>query len=78
MINLQELSNITLMQSMRSVMLAESVATLLDGMASFDEALMEAAPLVRNGCDIVACVGTSPDGRPAKYQSRCSRSPYCR
>ena len=58
----QELSDITLDAiNARSVMLAASVATYtLDGMASSDEALMEtAAKLVRNGCDIVAYVGTS-------------------
>ena len=58
----QELSDITLdAVNVQSVMLAESVATFtLNGMASSDEALMEpAAQLVRNGCDIVACVGTS-------------------
>ena len=58
----QELSDITLdAVNVQSVMLAESVATYtLDAMASSDEALMEAAAqLARNGCDIVACVGTS-------------------
>ena len=58
----QELSDITLdAVNVQSIMLAESVATYtLDGMASSDEALMEAAAqLARNGCDIVACVGTS-------------------
>ena len=58
----QELFDITLdAANARSVMLAESVANYtLDGMASSDEALMEkAAQLVRNGCDIVAYVGTS-------------------
>ena len=49
-------------------MLAESVATYtLDGMASSDEALMEAtAQLARNGCDIVACVGTRLDGQASQ------------
>ena len=51
----QELSDITLdAVNVQSVMLAESVATYtLDGMASSDEALMEAAAQLvgRNGCD---------------------------
>ena len=76
----QELSDITLDAiNARSVMLAASVATYtLDGMASSDEALMEtAAQLVRNGCDIVAYVGTSlrwavqPNTNAARLRGRC-------
>ena len=75
----QEISDITLgTVNVQSVMLAESVATYtLDGMAKSDEALMEAtAQLVRNGCDIVACVGTSlgwagqPNTNAARLRSR--------
>ena len=75
----QELSDITLdAVNVQSIMLAESVATYtLDGMASSDEALMEAAAqLARNGCDIVACVGTSlgwagqPNTNAAMLQGR--------
>ena len=75
----QELSDITLdAVNVQSIMLAESVATYtLDGMASSDEALMEAAAqLARNGCDIVACVGTSlgwagqPNTNAARLRSR--------
>ena len=75
---LQELSDITLdAVNVQSVMLAESVATYtLDGMASSDEALMEtAAQLVRNGYDIVACVGTSLGWaiQPNTYAARLRR-----
>ena len=58
----QEITDISLDPvNVQTVMLAENVATYtLDGMAGTDEALMEAAAqLARNGCDLVACVGTS-------------------
>lgn len=58
----QELSAITLNTvNVQTVMLTENVANYtLDGMAKSDEAVMEAAAqLARNGCDLVACVGTS-------------------
>ncbi len=75
----QELSDISHDKiEVQSVMLAESVANYtLDGMASSDGALMEAAArLAQNGCDIVACVGTSlgwagqPNTNAARLRAR--------
>ena len=75
----QELLDITLDEvNVQSVMLAESLATYtLDRLANSDDALMEAAAhLAQNGCDIVACVGTSlgwagqPNTNAARLRAR--------